>query len=109
MRFKLLVLTSAGMLLVTAGCAPVDPGFGEAIKYDMAAQTIDPDPVYPADSLQPGYHGEKGQKATESYRKGKTKPLRIEGTQSGRAAAAVAVAVGLAAAHPVDQIKDDVA
>jgi uncharacterized membrane protein YgcG len=83
MRFKLLVLTPAGMLLATAGCAPVDPGFGEAVKYDMAAQTIDPDPVYPADSLQPGYHGEKGQKATERYRKGQTKPLRIEGTQSG--------------------------
>lgn len=83
MRFNLLVLTAAGMLLATAGCTPVDPGFGEAIKYDMAAQTIDPDPVYPADSLQPGYHGEKGQKATERYRKGQTKPLRIEGTQSG--------------------------
>ena len=71
------------MLLATAACTPVDPGFGEALKYDMAAQTVDPDPVYPADSLQPGYHGEKGQKATERYRKGQTKPLRIEGTQSG--------------------------
>jgi hypothetical protein len=78
------LLIGAGVALVgTAACTPVDPGFGEALKYDMAVQTVDPDPVYPADSLQPGYHGEKGQKATERYRKGQTKPLKIEGTQRG--------------------------
>lgn len=79
MRSKAMLLPAA-MLVVTAGCAPVDPGFGEALRYDAAAQTIDPDPQYPADALNPGYHGEKAQKATERYRKGTTKPVRQERT-----------------------------
>ena len=78
------LLAAAGSaLLLTAACAPVDPGFGEALRYDMAVQTVDPDPQYPADSLQPGYHGEKGQKATERYRKGTSKPVKTESTGSG--------------------------
>ena len=59
---KLLILGSLAVA-VTAGCTPVDPGFGEAQRYDMAIQTVNPDPVYPEGSLEPGYHGEKGQKA----------------------------------------------
>ena len=74
MRFRSILILS-GAAIAAAGCAPVDPGFGEAVRYDMAVQTIDPDPQYPADSLQPGYHGEKAQKATERYRKGTTKPV----------------------------------
>ncbi|MDP9423506.1 MAG: hypothetical protein M3Q19_11875 [Pseudomonadota bacterium] len=86
MRFKsTLILTGAA--LAAAGCAPVDPGFGEAVRYDMAVQTIDPDPQYPADALQPGYHGEKGQKATERYRKGTVKPV-TQGTGGGNAGGA---------------------
>ena len=77
MRSKL-ILSSSIIALASAACTPVDPGFGDALKYDMAAQTIDPDPVYPADAVQPGYHGEKAQKATERYRKGTTKALRQE-------------------------------
>ena len=69
------ILILSGAALATAGCAPVDPGFGEAVRYDMAIQTIDPDPQYPADASQPGDHGEKAQKATERYRKGTTKPV----------------------------------
>ena len=70
-------------LLVLAGCAPVDPGFGEAQRYDMAVQTIDPDPQFPPDGAKPGDHGEKAQKATERYRKGTTKPVRQESASSG--------------------------
>lgn len=77
MRFKSKLILS-GAALAAAGCAPVDPGFGEAVRYDMAVQTIDPDPQYPADAAQPGYHGEKAQKATERYRKGQTKPLQTQ-------------------------------
>ena len=84
MRSKL-ILSSSIIALGAAACAPVDPGFGDALKYDMAAQTIDPDPVYPADALQPGYHGEKAQKATERYRKGTTKALRQESASGGGA------------------------
>ena len=82
MRFdaKLIVPVAA---LAAAGCTPVDPGMGEALRYDMAIQTANPDPVYAEDALQPGYHGEKAQKATDRYRKGTTKPVRNESTQSG--------------------------
>jgi hypothetical protein len=83
MRSKALLFSTGAALLAAAGCAPVDPGFGEALRYDKAVQTVDPDPQYPADSLQPGYHGEKGQKATERYRKGTTKPVKTESTGSG--------------------------
>ena len=78
---RIMILAGVALIGISA-CAPVDPGFGEAVRYDTAIQTIDPDPVYPADSLQPGYHGEKAQKATERYRKGTTKPVRIESTGS---------------------------
>lgn len=83
MRSKGLLILTGVALVAVAGCAPVDPGIGEAVRYDMAAQTIDPDPQYPADAEQPGYHGEKAQKATERYRKGTTKALRRESTSSG--------------------------
>lgn len=71
------------LLLAAAGCAPVDPGFGEAARYDMAVQTIDPDPQYPANGAKPGDNGEHGQKATERYRKGNTKPPRVQSISGG--------------------------
>ena len=83
MRSKAMLMLGASALAVTA-CAPVDPGFGEAQRYNMAIQTIDPDPQYPAGSAQPGASGVKGQKAHERYRKGETKALREErSTSSG--------------------------
>jgi hypothetical protein len=82
MRFKALMLGSSA--LAATACAPVDPGFGEAVRYDTAIQTIDPDPQYPEGSAQPGASGVKGQKAHERYRKGETKTLREErSTSSG--------------------------
>ena len=77
-----LMLLAVSALVITGGCTPVDAGFGEAQRYNMAAQTIDPDPVYAEGSAQPGYHGEKAQKATDRYRKGTTKPVRTESTSS---------------------------
>ena len=82
MRFNAKLIVPAAAL-AAAGCTPVDPGMGEALRYDMAVQTVNPDPVYPEDALQPGYHGEKAQKATERYRKGTTKPVRQESSTSG--------------------------
>ena len=84
MHFKT-ILIPALLSVATAGCVSVDPGFGEAVRYDMAVQTVDPDPQYPADSLQPGYHGEKAQKATERYRKGTTKALKKDSAGGGGA------------------------
>lgn len=82
MRFDAKLIVPAAALAV-AGCTPVDPGMGEALRYDMAVQTVNPDPVYAEDALQPGYHGEKAQKATERYRKGTVKPPRALSTSSG--------------------------
>ena len=81
MRSKAM-LTLVGASLSIGACAPVDPGFGEAVRYDMAVQTVDPDPQYPEGSAQPGADGEKGQKAHERYRKGQTKALREERSTS---------------------------
>lgn len=84
MRFKKPLLCLAGVALAAvAGCTPVDPGFGESLRYDMAIQTVDPDPQYPPDALQPGYHGEKAQKATDRYRKGTTKPVQAVSSSAG--------------------------
>jgi hypothetical protein len=83
MRSDRMLILAGAMLAGVTACTPVDPGFGEAVRYDQAIQTIDPDPVYPADSLKPGYFGEKAQKATERYRKGQTKPVRTESTGGG--------------------------
>ena len=83
MHFKAILLSTGAALFAAAGCAPVDPGFSEAVRYDLAVQTIDPDPQYPADAAKPGDNGEHGQKATERYRKGNTKPVRPLSSQSG--------------------------
>ena len=82
MRFKLNLIIPAAALLSIAACAPVDVGLGEAVRYDMAAQTINPDPVYPEGGAQPGDNGEKGANAVKRYRKGETTDLKIESTSS---------------------------
>jgi hypothetical protein len=68
--------------LLAAGCTPVDHSLGEALKYDMALQTVDPDPVYPEDGAQPGDHGEKAEGAVERYRKGEVKALDEQRTST---------------------------
>lgn len=74
MRFK--EIAAVLSVTVLAGCATVDPvsqssdpGFGEAVKYNTALQTINPDPVNEPGSAQPGELGDKGQEAVERYRK----------------------------------------
>lgn len=87
-KLLLIVPLSLGLL---AGCNTLhpqtgspDPAFGEALKYDMAVQTIDPDPVYSAEGAQPGDHGEKGAKAVDRYRKDTVKAVeRVETTDGG--------------------------
>jgi hypothetical protein len=61
----------------------VDPGFGEAVKYDQAVQTIDPDPVYAAGDALPGDHGDKGAAAVKRYRTDAVKQVEQVQTTSG--------------------------
>lgn len=83
MRFDPRLAVFAGLSVLIAACAPVDPGLGEALAYDKVAQTVNPDPQYPADGAQPGASGVKGAKASENYRKGTTKPVKVMSTSSG--------------------------
>jgi type IV pilus biogenesis protein CpaD/CtpE len=82
MRSKAGQMVLAVVLVGLAGCAPVDPGLGEAQRYNMAIQTVNPDPVYPEDGAQPGDSGEKGANAVKAYRKGETKELKVEQTSN---------------------------
>jgi len=69
MSSKLGLTLIAGTLAIGCGaCAPTDVGFGETVKYAVAAQTIDPDPVYAPDGAQPGDSGDKGAQAAKRYR-----------------------------------------
>jgi hypothetical protein len=86
MSFKLMLLIVGSVLL--AGClnepiAQRDPALGEAVKFNAAVQTINPDPVYPEGTAQPGDSGEHAAKAVERYRKGEVKPVETMQTTSG--------------------------
>lgn len=96
MSYKLLLVPAALALLAGCQTRPITPvypplpqagsmdaGFGEAVKYDMAIQVIDPDPVYAPTDLQPGYHGEKGANATKRYRTDQVKEVESQATTSG--------------------------
>ena len=83
MSFKVAASRLVAVAALLAGCAPVDPGMGEAVKYDMLAQTVNPDPVYKPDALRPGYDGIHGQKATDRYHKDAVKAVVREQTGRG--------------------------
>lgn len=88
MSSKLLVLAVPAVLLL-ASCDTVKPngamadGFGEAVKYDNAIQTINPEPVYAQGGAQPGASGELGQKAVQRYRTDTVKAPKSEETTTG--------------------------
>lgn len=62
-----------------------DPFLGEAVRYNAAVQTINPDPVYTADAAKPGDNGDKGAAAVKRYRTDKVKDVQTLTTtvQSG--------------------------
>lgn len=66
--------------LACASCTSVDHGLGEAVKYDMALQTIDPDPVYPPGSAEPGTSGTTNAEAAKRYRTDAVKPVVVTTT-----------------------------
>lgn len=78
MSFKVGVL---GLGLILGACTPVDSGFGESVRTNLAVQTIDPDPKYDAADLT--FSGQKGAAAVERYRTDKVKPPKgIRTTES---------------------------
>ena len=88
MSSRLLIAGAAAMALSACDTVhpvsrSIDPGFGEAVKYDMAIQVIDPDPVYTAEDAQPGDNGQKGADATKRYRSGQVKEVQQQATTSG--------------------------
>lgn len=76
MRFKGLMISSMSCALVAACATPnpksrigeEDPFFGESVRFNAAAQTINPDPIYPEGAMEPGSNGAKGAAAVARYR-----------------------------------------
>jgi hypothetical protein len=69
------VWLAAAACFALAGCSSVnknigseDIALGEAVKYNAAIQTINPDPVYAEDSAKPADSGVKGAAAVKRYR-----------------------------------------
>jgi hypothetical protein len=60
-----------------------DAFMGESVKYDAAIQTINPAPVYPAETSQAGDNGEKGTRAVKRYRTDAVKEVQTVSTASG--------------------------
>jgi hypothetical protein len=60
-----------------------DAGLGESVRYNAAVQIINPDPVYPAGSAQPGDSGQHGAEAVKRYRSGTVKQVERMQTTSG--------------------------
>ncbi len=75
MRFRMLTIAAGAALLGACETTQVDPGLGEALKYDMAIQTINPDPIYPEGSAEPGSVGTAAAAAAARYRTGTVKPV----------------------------------
>jgi predicted small secreted protein len=75
MPIKLIAATTVAASVLLAGCNTAhktigmdDPYFGEAVRYNAALQTINPDPVYPEGGMEPGSSGAKGAAALNRYR-----------------------------------------
>ena len=92
MSSRPVAITAAAAAALLAGCDTIPPqagsldsGFGEVTKYNAAVQTVDPEPVYSAESAQPGYHGEKAANATKRYRTDQVKDTEPAGDTTRRA------------------------
>jgi len=89
-------MSSKRFLIAAAACAALagcntaqthigdeSPVLGEATAYDNAIQTINPTPVYAANSTQPGSNGEVGASAVKRYRTDKVKAPEQQATSTG--------------------------
>ena len=88
MSFRLAL--ALGAVAALGGCntmnqniASEDPAFGEAVRYNAAIQTINPDPVYPPGGAMPGDSGAKGVAAVKRYRTDAVKQVETMQTSTG--------------------------
>lgn len=82
-------LAVAALAALLAGCSGQvkeagagDPFLGEAVKYNAAVQTINPDPVYTADMAKPGDSGALGAAAVKRVRTDRVKDVQVIETRS---------------------------
>lgn len=74
------MLCSGLALALLSGCTANDPGMGDAVRANQAAQIIEPDPQY-AETMTTS--GDQVSGAQERYRKGSVKQPVAEATNSG--------------------------
>jgi hypothetical protein len=67
------VCALAGCNTANTHIGDADPVIGEAVKYNAALQTINPDPVYAEGTALPGDNGAAGAAAVKRYRTGENK------------------------------------
>lgn len=81
------------LLFIVSACAPIDTGLGNAVRHNMALQTIDPDPTYKGTPVEAG-SGSRNALALKRYREGKVldpkpaggaRPFEISGQGAGGA------------------------
>jgi type IV pilus biogenesis protein CpaD/CtpE len=78
MRNRLLIVTAT--LVAVAACTPVDYGFGESTRANIAQQVVDPDPQYEGQIMEGG-SGQRGAAAVDRYNRGEVKqPSRMTTT-----------------------------
>jgi hypothetical protein len=58
-----------------------DPYLGEAVKYNAAVQTINPEPVYAEGGAQPGDNGDRAAQAVKRYRTDKVNERHDQGAE----------------------------
>ena len=90
MSSRLMLLAASSLAL--GGCATMyshigdeDPLQGEAVRYNAAVQTINPDPVYAEGGMQPGEMGAKGVAAVNRYRTDKVNDRHTKEVNAAKA------------------------
>ena len=68
--------------LFAGGCTPVDYGFGETHRQNIALQVVDPDPQYAGEEIEGG-SGTRAADAVDRYNRGEVRrPARVATTSS---------------------------
>ena len=82
---RLLILLVPAAALAACNTAQTHIGdesavLGEAVAYDKAIQTVNPNPVYPPNGEKPGDNGQLGAAAVKRYRSGSVKSVEAVST-----------------------------